>query len=235
MANGKQSPFEGKPTTREFTNSKGQTCRRVTIEAMTPWRARVADWLAWTAAIGAGAGGITLAFTLPDPNGWVIGGLLASPLPAYFIIKLALYQEMKKSVRVEFTPDEFLVYGLWGIKRFDRHLPHKFTLYEHDKAEREEAKLSWRERKLAHHWWSWNLKRYCGQSYHLSFEYLDQRNVIMTIFKDRAAYKILSRLNAVKHVMDNEANRGAGQALTPAQDWSPQAGAIEANASSDLI
>ena len=235
MANRTQSPFAGRPTTRKFTNSEGQECYKVTIEAMTPWRARLADWLSWTAALGAGAGGITLGFTLPEPNGWVITGLLTAPLPTYFITKISLYHEMKKSVRVVSTPDEFVVQGLFGAKRFDRHIPHKFALYTHDRAKREDEVLSYRESKRQRQWWAWKLKRYFGQSYHLSFDYLDQRNVIMTIFRRDAAHKILSRLNAVKQVMDNEVNHGAGQALTPAQDWSPQAGALEANASADMI
>jgi hypothetical protein len=229
MANRTQSPFEGKPTTRKFTNSKSQTCYRVTIEAMTPMRTRLADWLSGVAAIGALVGGIKIITMLPELEGWMVAGLLASPLPSYFIAKVGLNEAMRKTVRVEFTPDEFLVYGLFGIKRFDRHIPHKFALYVHDRAEREENVLSYRESKRQRYWWAWKLKRYCGQSYHLSFDYLDQRNVVMTIFKRRTAHNILARLNAVKQVMDNEVNNGAGQALTPEQDWSPQAGALEAN------
>lgn len=244
MANGTQSPFDGKPATCKFSDDQGRTCYEVKIEAMTPLRARMADWFSWTAALGAGVGGITLAFVMPEPNAWPVSDvlplfltehitpiavslILAGPVMSFFAAKAALYQVMQKTVRVVFTPDEFVIHGLFGKKRFDRNLPHKFAAYPHHRAEREEKRLRFWESKYQHRWWSWSRKRYLGQSSRLSFDYMDQRNVIMTIFKHTNAQRIFARLNAVKDVMDNERSQGAGQALSPEQDWSPQAGALE--------
>lgn len=94
---------------------------------------------------------------------------------------------------------------------------------------REEQILSYRESKRKRHWWPWPAKRYLGQSYHLSFDYLNQHNEIMTVFRRAHAHRMLARLNAVKHVMENEAGHGAGQALSPERDWSAQPGDLTAS------
>lgn len=235
MENGRQSPFEGKPTTTKITDDKGQASYHVDIRAMTPLRARIADWLSSAASVAALGLGVFASFSLIEPNAAKVFALLAAPLPAYFITKSGLYQAMQKTVRVVFTPDEFTVSTVFGTKRFDRNMPHKFTLYVHDKARREEEVLSYRESKRQHRWWAWKLKRYFGCSYHLSFDYLDQRNVLLTIYKRKSAHKILTRLNAVRQVMDNHSNQGAGQALSPAEDWSQQAGGLKASLNSGSI
>lgn len=235
MENGRQSPFEGQPTTTKITDDKGRTNYKVDIQAMTPLRARIADWLSTTASILTFGGGVFIAFNLSEPDTAKVFALLAAPIPAYFIAKGALYEVMQKTVSVMFTPDEFTVSTAFGTKRFDRNMPHKFTLYVHDKAQREEEVLSYRESKRQHHWWAWKLKRYFGRSYHLSFDYLDQRNVLLTIYKRKTAHKILTRLNAVRQVMDNQTNQGAGQALSPEEDWSQQAGGLKTNLNSGSI
>lgn len=236
MPNGTQSPFEGNPETTKSTDSQGRANYTVLIRAMTPRLAKLADWLSGAAALAAGVAGIKFAFDLPDPNTAQVLALLALPLPGYFAARAGLYEIMQARVRVVFTPETFTIERpLMGKKKFDRHMPHKFALYHHRKADREEERLSYKEGKRQRHWWSWKLKRYFGKSYHLSFNYLDQRNQIITIYKHEKAHEILSRLNAVRQVMDNEMSKGMGQALSPEEEWADQAGGLEKNLKAGMI
>ena len=152
--------------------------------------------------------------------------LLAAPAPTYWAVRLTFYKVMQKNARVVFTQEHFIIKRLLGQKKFDRNLPHTFALYHHDRAGREEEILSHKESKRRGKWWSWPLKRYLGRSYHLSFDYLDQRNEIMTVYRRKHAHRMLARLNAVRRVTDNEAGIGTGQAMSPERDWSAQPGEL---------
>ena len=184
-----RSPFDGKPTTTETKDEQGLSTYTVTLSAMTPFRARIADKLALGASIATGIGAIRLAFELTDPTTAEVLALLATPLPAYWAVLFVLYHLMQKSVRVVFTPEHFVIERLVRSKRFDRNLPHGFTLHVHDHARREEEKLVYREGMRRKFRWPWPAKRYLGHSYHLSFEYLDQRNDIMTVYRRKHAYR----------------------------------------------
>lgn len=221
-----QSPFAGKPVTTETKDEQGRSTYSVELSALTPLRARVADWLSGIASFAVGIGALRLIFMLHVSNTPQILALLVAPLPAYWIARYALYRGMQKTVHVMFTPEHFTIRRMLGNKTFDRNLPHSFALYVHDRAGREEEVLSYKESKLKNSWWPWALKRYLGRSYHLSFDYLDQRNEIMTVYRRKHAHAMLARLNAVRRVMDNEAGFGSGQALAPERDWTAQPGEL---------
>jgi len=218
-----QSPFDGKPTTIETKDALGRSTYTVILRALTPLRAKIADGASLLVSVAAGVSSVGIAFHLEAPTASEIGLLLASPIPAYWAARLTLYHVMERAVNVVFTPEQFIIERLFGTRRFDRNLPHGFALHPHDRAGREAEKLSYRERQRKHAFPPWPPKRYLGNSYHLSFEYLDQRNDIMTVYRRKHAYRLLARLNAIKRILDTEA-KGIEQILTPERDWAAQPG-----------
>lgn len=69
-------------------------------------------------------------------------------------------------------------------------------------------------------------QRWYANSFHVSFDYLGQRNDIMTVYGQKEAVAIATRLKACDDVLDALARRGQGTPLTPADEWGDQPGAI---------
>ncbi len=208
------------------STSKDGRVNKVFIKpsALTPFRARIVDWLCLLTTVAAAIGALFVAMSFEAPKLWhfILTGTL--PALAFGLSRCAFDRLLRKSARVVFTPDEFVIDGLFGERRFDRNMPHRFALYPHNRAEREAEIIRFRMSRPQKSWRLFPPKHYLGSSYHLSFEYLDQRNDIMTIYRREIAHQILARLKACDAIMDGYAGKGAGQSLAPEQDWSPQPG-----------
>ncbi|WP_339635769.1 hypothetical protein [uncultured Sneathiella sp.] len=68
-----------------------------------------------------------------------------------------------------------------------------------------------------------------GESFHLSFEYMGQRNDVMTIYGQKVALAVLARLRACDQVLNNQASVGDGFATRPEDQWADQPGDIPEN------
>lgn len=226
-----QSPFAGGPTTVESTDQDGAKRITVTPKAITPLRARLADWASNLMGTLLFCGAVYGATLMGDASAWQFAALLLAPFAALPAIRAGLYYFFRKSARVVFTPEIFTFYNLIGSKSFDRNMPHSFALYYHDKRERESEIIADKVRSRSGRWWALRPpKKYFGKSYYISFEYMGQRNDLMLVYKHKTAQEIIARLKAVDEVMDGLAGNGRGQALSPEQEWTPQAGALEASA-----
>lgn len=226
MANDAKSPLSGAPKTIQDTFDGDIERITVYAAALTPIRARLSDWVSTATGCIALIGAILAALQTGEAPIWQFGALAAAPVLAFFGSRMALYHLLRKSVRVVFTPDEFVIHGLFRTRRFDRNMPHKFALYSHDKAKREAEIIRFRVSGMKRSLRLFPPKHYLGASFHLSFEYLDQRNDILTIYRLKDAHRIIARLKACDTIMDGYAHKGTGQALTPEQDWSPQPGGL---------
>jgi len=225
------SPFAGGPETIESTLPDGT--KRITVlpKAITPLRARAADLLSILVTVSAICGAVYFATLIGDAPAWQFAGVLLASFAVLPIIRIGLYRLFEKQARVVFTPELFTAYKLFGPKTFDRNMPHSFSIYYHDKRDREADIIADKVKARSGKWWAFRPpKKYLGASYHLSFEYMGQRNDLMLIYKYKKAQEILSRLNACDEIMDGYSCKGRGQALKPQDEWTPQAGDLEASA-----
>lgn len=223
-----RSPFAGGPETAESTLEDGTKQITVMPSAIMPLRAKLADWLSLLTFFTAVGYAIFLANQIYPASQEESIALIALPFAAYVLAKLVFYRAFQKSVRVVYMPDRLVVHKMFGPKSFDRSMPHSFALYTHEKKERENEILSYREKKRAHWWISRSAKRYCGKSYYISFEYMGQRNDIMLVYKRKKAQEIIARLKACDEVMDGYRGNGRGHSLTPQDEWTAQAGGLDA-------
>lgn len=220
------SPFSGRPQTRQAIDREGNLSFTVTARELTPVRAKIADFCAGVSAIALLVGGVLIANDYSDaqePLWWVI---VIGPFLGFPLYQLLWRYALRKTTRMELSADRFAVPSWLGWKRYDRKLPHKFTLVPHDWAriEAEDHEFTIRQAQM-------NGKlirptRYYGESWHLSFEYLGQRNDVLTIFGRKPALAVLTRLIAVDEVLDAHARMGDGVALTPGEQWGAQPGDI---------
>ena len=214
--------------TAPLVRDRGASDERYIVHAraLTPFRAKLADRGTPLTTIAVFAGtlyGIIVA-TTQVLEVWAAGAaLVAGSYPA---ARYLYRRALARSATFEFTPDTFAVRRLIGWKRFDRRHPHAFSLLPHDKARDEHDAHDLATRKAQLKGSAIQKKRYYGESYHLSFDYLGQRFDLMTIYGHKEALAIQAELAAADQIMDGIARKGLGITLRPDDDWSEQPGDI---------
>lgn len=221
-----RSPFAGKPYTTVKNGPDGPEEIIVTLAALTPVRKRAVDALRWGGGAAAGAFTLYTVSEVSYPPDWA----WALPVPAFGLgavgTHFSLGELFKKQRRVRFTPDTFSIETLLGWKSFDRQLPHSFTIIEHDKAKREQQRHELARQKAQAKGSAVGKRPYYGESFHLCFEYLGQRNDILTIHGRKTAQQFLARLKAIDEVLDGNRFGRHGTSLRPDDEWSPQPGGL---------
>jgi hypothetical protein len=221
-----RSPFSGKPATRQVLDRNGAPAFDVQPRVLTPVRAMAANWLTGLGVVAGLGHSLAVVAATPNPDSGLLTAALVVPLAGGFVLYEALRSLLRKRVRMMLTLEQFSVKTLFGWKHYDRLLPHRFALFQHDwmRAEQELAEFhaaqAQMKRKVI------RKPRWYASSFHLSFDYLGQRNDVVTVYGPKEATAIVTRLNACDSVLDALARRGQGTPLTPADEWGDQPGAI---------
>ncbi len=224
MAIPAKSPLDGGPATRRGTDENGKPTLTVFPRALTPFRAKVINRGTLVGTIFGTGYGLweVVAQALFSPAGATAVGwglALVGPVAFLPVVRWILRFLWAKSATVIFTPDEFKVRGPWSTKRFSRDAPHDFSLIPHDRAARERESLAYWDQKWMRFWWTLPIRRYYGGSFHVSFNYMGQRNDIITVYGRAKAAAIQTRLKACDDIMNNSGGSGGGVAIRPQDDW----------------
>lgn len=224
-----ESPFKGKPKTRQKIDRKGNLKLTVTIRELTPWRARLRDNASVAGALGVFVANLYAISLQPAATGihWIIA--LTIPFAAYFLLKLIIGGLLKKCKRVRFTEDHVMIKRLIGWRRFDRSIS-KFALIKHDRADREAEDHAYEMRKAQMRGKVIRKVRYEGVSQHLCLAYAGQRRDIMAIYGLKLGDRALTRLQACDAVMDAVSNGGGGTPLSVDYEWGETPGDIDPHA-----
>lgn len=226
------SPLKGRPFTRTKTARDGSPIIVVRPQELTPLRAKVADFLGGASALGLLYAAFehlqALQQALLTTQDVTMGVAIGGPLLMFPILKTIYRWFMCKETRVIFTPTEFRVrrYMGFGWRKYDRQIGHKFALIPHDKTQTEQDQHEYARRKAQQSGQVIKKTRYYGESFHLIFEYLGQRHDVMTIYGQKQALRVLSRMKICDEMMDMALGKGDGGALTPQEQWSDQPGGI---------
>jgi hypothetical protein len=221
-----RSPFAGRPATRQVFDRNGAPAFDVQPRVLTPVRAMAASWLTGLGVIAGLGNNLADVANTPNPDTGMLTAALVVPLVGGFVLYGALRSLLRRRIRLMLTLEQFSVKTLFGWKHYDRLLPHRFALLQHDwtQAEQEQAELqaaqAQMQRKVVRR------ARWYANSFHLSFDYLGQRNDVLTVYGPKEAMAIVTRLNACDNVLDALARRGQETPLTPADEWGDQPGAI---------
>jgi hypothetical protein len=221
-----RSPFAGKPATRQVADHNGAPAFDVQPRVLTPVRAMAASWLTGlgvVAGLGYGLAGVASA---PNPDSGMLTAAFVVPVVGGFVLYGALRTLLRKRFRLMLTLDQFSVKTLFGWKHYDRLLPHRFALLQHDWTQAEQEQQEFQAAQAQMQGKLVRRARWFAKSFHLSFDYLGQRNDVLTVYGPKEAMAIVTRLNACDNVLDALAHRGQGTPLTPADEWGDQPGAI---------
>ncbi|WP_372837478.1 hypothetical protein [Phaeovulum sp.] len=232
MENLKQ-PFEGEPQTREISATDGQGGYHVTVKVLTPrraWAADIADVLTslYVALILIG---LTLNAPVLDWAHWAATALF---LGLYYGARPGLRDMWRKTTKLRLDGQHIAIWqdGHWVC--FDRKLPHRFGILQHDYAPMEKLKDEFERQKAQMKRKVLFRKPYYGDSFIVCLEYLGQRHDLVTVYSRKEASAVVARLQACGEIIESRLRQGRGAPIDPADQWGHQPGDLETPASSTL-
>jgi hypothetical protein len=223
------SPFAGKPATWQVVDHNGAPAFRVEPRILTPLRASAVSLLTKLGGLAAVLYGLVSVASANKPTfGMLVGAMVAAAF-ATFMLHRALDSLFRKHMHLMLTAGKFSVRTLFGWKHYDRELPHRFAVFPHDwtQAEREQQEYEMQQAQLDRK--PLQKQRLYGNSFHVSFDYLGQRNDIMTVYGEKEAIAIVARMKACDDVLDALSHHGQGTPLSPEGEWGNQPGSIPEN------
>jgi hypothetical protein len=228
MAQTARSPFAGTPATWQVADANGNPAFRIEPRILTPLRASMVNILSGVAAVGLFIYSLGSLAGTANADGGSLGAAVMVPVIGAVALHGALKSLFRKRVKIMMTLERFSVRGLFGWKHFDRLLPHRFAVLPHDwqQAERDQDEYRMQQAQLRKQ--PMKKARLYANSFHISFDYLGQRNDLMTVFGQKDAVAIAMRLKACDDVLDAFVRRGQGTPLSPQDEWGDQPGAIPA-------
>lgn len=210
-----ESPFAGWPQTIALRDATGIREIHVDIQALTPFRVKVANFLALVTIVGIVIGSLWVLDVPTEHGAAVIGTAVIGGGIGWAICRALWRAALAKEVRCQFTPERFEVHSRWQTRVYDRTKDHRFRLQKHDWAEAEKRRHEAIVRK--------NPKRnpvpIYGDSYHVVFEYAGVRRDVMTVYERETADAIFERLNQCDAVMNKRVGHDSGTRLGPEDDW----------------
>ncbi|MEW8524849.1 MAG: hypothetical protein AB2552_17515 [Candidatus Thiodiazotropha endolucinida] len=220
------SPFAGEPKTGEYIDESGNTAFRVTPRVLTPERVKLAEFLAGLCSLALMVGGFYGLTKIPSASPWLWFALLLLPALTFPVLNSFWRHLFYTETVMVLTTDKFKVRRWNGWKCFNRTLKHKFALIPHDKTQKEKDANELAVRQGQARGQVVAPKRYYGDSFHLSFQYIDQRNDILTIYGRKEAAAIVTRLTACDERLNQLIGMGDGVSLSPDDQWTPEPGDI---------
>ena len=228
------SPIDSKPTTHDLTDELGMRKMVVMPKELTPLRAKTADTFALLCAIA------FFIFMIIDPYNNIpipsisdipsflvaLVVLIAGTCGSYLLSKYILRDEFTKGTTIEFTAEHLKVKTLFGYKCYDRLIPHKFLLLQHDKTLDEQRSNEDIKRRAAMNGRIANPYIYYEDSFHVVFEYMGQRIDLLEVFGHKPARTVLARLMLCDQLMDSQLKNSNGATMRIEDQWQKQPGEI---------
>ena len=226
MAQSVRSPFAGRPAAWLVKDRRGNPTFHVEPRILTPFRARVLGYTSDLAVIAGIGYGLWSAFSSENPDIWMFAAAIIVPIALEWPLYKTLETFFRKRVRIRLTLERFSILKFWGWKHYDRQLPHRFAVLPHDWTQAERDDEEYRQQQAQLQRKPIMKYRLYGHSFHISFDYLGQRNDLMTVYGQKEAVAIAMRLKACDEVLDALMQRGHGTPLDPGKEWSHQPGEI---------
>lgn len=221
-----KSPFDGFPETRQHEKD-GKLTFTVKPRVLTPIAAKAADYLT-IASLSYWAFCLFIAAedqSISSLWGW---GLYWGSLLLFYPVFLWFWQSLLKTGNtLELDEEEFRIGGLFSCEKYNRKLPHSFALIQHDKTKTEQMKHEFEVRKENARGNVIMKKPYYAESFHLTYEYLGQRNDVLEIYGHKEALAVVARLKAIDDVLGGITLGGQGIPLKPEDQWETGPGDLD--------
>lgn len=220
------SPFAGEPYTSSTLDEHGNPAMTVTICEITPEDASSADNRSVFCTFIFFVLSFFFLVYLEASSLFVWVVALFTPFVAYSEIKEYFYRTMTTITEVMFTLTEFRVKSGDAWQVYDRTLTHRFVMMKHDRTREEQENHELLIRRAQRRGTEYRPKRYYSESFHIIFDYLGQRFDVASVYNQKRATAVATRLKACDKVMDTKNRMGEGEALNPSQQWGAAPGTL---------
>lgn len=223
------SPYHGFPATHQILDRNGKRAFVIQPCYLTPLAARAVLFTANLLAISLMLLGFSFLADHPELSGWLWIVAFSAPWLLRPLLEEFMTIVFRKTKTMMLTELTFEVRGVLGRKIYDRTLGHKFSLVGHDYTQAEKRYHEHVVRQAAQKGKVIAKSPIFGESFHLSYDFLGQRNDVLTVYGQKTALAIVTRLKACDEVLNNQMGGGDGFPTRPEDQWSDQPGDIPEN------
>jgi hypothetical protein len=217
-------PLSGRPLTLESKDHHGQPIFKIKPEALTPFRCKAADALiqltGFVLVIACALDIFNLLEIFVEP----VLKVMAMALIAYVLLAWLFKTILKQTTSINMTTEAISIRRWYGWVRYHRHLEHQFALLNHDKMRDEQQRHEYEIRQASAKGKVLRKKAYYADSFHIVLVYAGHRRELLTVYGQKEAVAIVTRLQYCDRRLNEAISMGAGSRQTPEEEWNSAAG-----------
>lgn len=221
-----QNPLSGRPVTYALQDINGQPKFIIKPEELTPLRCMAADGIKFLLGVVLSVTCVVAILNLPAFFVEPVLRIIAPAVIAYFVFGWLFRIVLKRNTKIVMTTEAISVRRWYGWVRYNRNFPHQFALLNHDKTLEEKQRYELATRKASAKGQIIQKKVYYGQSFHVVLVYAGQRRDLLTVYGQKEATAIVTRLQYCDGRLNESMNIGGGSGQTPDEEWNSTAGGL---------
>lgn len=221
-----QNPLSGRPVTFELLDGHGKPKFTIKPEELTPLRCKAADGFKFLIGVVLSITCILAILGLPAFFVEPVLRIIVPAVIAYFVLGWMFRSVLKRNTKIVMTTEAISVRRWYGWVRYNRNLPHQFALLNHDKMREEQQRHEHEVRKASAGGRVLRKKAYYAESFHIVLVYAGQRRDLLTVYGQKEATAIVTRLQYCDGRLNEATRMGAGGGQTPDEEWNTAAGGL---------
>lgn len=220
-----QNPLSGRPVTYESLDKQEKPKFIIKPLELTPLRCKAADGIQFAIAVALGIACALDILNLPEFFVEPVLKIIAPAVIAYFVLGWMFRDVLKRNTKIVMTTEAISIRHWYGWVRCNRNLEHQFALLNHDKTREEQQRHEFETRRASASGKVIQKKAYYGQSFHIVLVYAGHRRDLLTVFGQKEAIAIVTRLQYCDRRLNEAINIGSG-GQTPDEEWNYAAGGL---------
>ena len=221
-----QDPLAGKPATWDRADTNGNPRFIIKPSVLTPLRCKAVDGFKALIGVVLLVTCVLVILGLPELFVEPVAKNVGVSVMAYVGFSWLFKTLLMRNSSIEMSVDEIKVRRWYGWQRFNRNIEHQFALLNHDKMRDEQLKHDLAQRKSAAKGNIFLKKAYYADSFHVVLSYAGHRRDLLTVYGQKEAVAIVSRLQYCDHRLNEAANMSGGASQTPDEDWNHAPGGL---------
>ena len=221
-----QNPLSGLPVTFELLDGHGKPTFTIKPEELTPLSCKAADGFKFMIGVILS---ITCVLAILDLPEFFVEPVLRTIVPAviaYFALVWMFRCVLKRNTHIVMTTEAIRVRRWYGWMRYNRNLDHQFALLNHDKMRDEQQRHEYEVRQASAKGKRIKKKAYYADSFHIVLVYAGHRRDLLTVYGQKQAVAIVTRLQYCDLRLNEAINMGSGGGQTPDEEWNNATGGL---------
>ena len=221
-----QNPLSGRPVTFELLDVHGKPKFVIKPEELTPLRCKVADGFKFLIGVVLSMTCVLAILGLPAFFVEPVLRIIVPAVIAYFVLGWMFRAMLKRNTKIVMTIEAISIRRWYGWVRYNRNFEHQFALLNHDKMRDEQQRHEHEIRQASAKGAILKKKAYYAESFHIVLVYAGHRRDLLTVYGQKEAVAIVTRLQYCDRRLNEAINMGGGGGQTPEEEWDTTAGGL---------